>query len=49
MGTEVPITMTPWDLAFLKSLYAAPANISGAAQRTQIRERLKEELETDKK
>jgi hypothetical protein len=52
MGTEVPITMTPWDLAFLKSLYAAPANLSAAAQRTQIRERLKEELgqpEKDKK
>lgn len=45
MGSEVPITMTPWDLAFLKSLYAAPANISASAQRSQISRQLKEELQ----
>jgi hypothetical protein len=45
MGTEVPITMTPWDLAFLRSLYAAPKNVSAAAQRSQIGRQLKKELE----
>lgn len=36
MGEEVPITMTPWDLAFLRSLYSAPANLAAAAQRSDI-------------
>ena len=44
MGSEVPITMTPWDLAFLKSLYSAPKNLTAAAQRAQIGRQLKEEL-----
>jgi hypothetical protein len=45
MGSEVPITMTPWDLAFLKSFYAAPRNLSAASQRSQIGGRLQGELE----
>jgi hypothetical protein len=45
MGSEVPITMTPWDLAFLKSFYAAPKNLSAASQRSQIRGQLKGELQ----
>jgi hypothetical protein len=49
MGTEVPITMTPWDLAFLKSLYAAPANLSAAAQRSQIGKGMKKELQQPQK
>ena len=44
MGEEVPITITPWDLAFLRSLYAAPANMPASAQRSEIGRRLKEEL-----
>lgn len=45
MGSEVPITMTPWDLSFLKSFYAAPKNLSAASQRSHIRGEVKEELE----
>jgi hypothetical protein len=45
MGSPVPVTMTEWDLAFLKSFYAAPGSITAAAQRSQIRQGLKRELE----
>jgi hypothetical protein len=45
MGEEVPITLTAWDLAFLRSLYAAPANISAAAQRFGIRRGVEKQLE----
>jgi hypothetical protein len=45
MGEEVPITLTAWDLAFLRSLYSAPANLSAAAQRTGIRRGVTEQLE----
>ncbi|HEY0148178.1 MAG TPA: hypothetical protein VGB70_04170 [Allosphingosinicella sp.] len=45
MGEEVPITLTEWDLQFLRSLYTAPKNISAAAQRSQIRKGMKEGLE----
>lgn len=44
MGEEVPITMTPWDLAFLRSLYQAPANLSAAAQRSSISRGLTKQL-----
>lgn len=49
MDSEVPITMTEWDLAFLRSFYAAPANLTAAAQRSQIRRNLKRELEKPKR
>jgi hypothetical protein len=45
MDSEVPITMTSWDLAFLRSLYAAPATLTAASQRSQVRQGLKQELE----
>jgi hypothetical protein len=45
MGAEVPITMTQWDIGFLRSLYAAPMNISASAQRSRISRGLQEELE----
>jgi len=35
-GSEVPITMTEWDLAFLRGYYDARRNISPAAQRSVI-------------
>lgn len=37
-GTEVPITMTEWDLAFLRGYYHARRNLSTAAQRSSIAE-----------
>ena len=45
MDSEVPITMTTWDLAFLRSFYAAPPNLTAAAQRSQVRRGVKQELE----
>ena len=48
MGEEVPITLTPWDLAFLRSLYTAPANLSAAAQRSSISRGVQKQLEDGK-
>lgn len=45
MDSEVPITLTDWDLAFLRSFYAAPANLTTASQRSQIRRHVRRELE----
>lgn len=45
MGEPAPITLTAWDLAFLRSLYSAPANLSAAAQRSSIRRGVTKELE----
>jgi hypothetical protein len=35
-GAEVPITMTEWDLAFLRGYYDARRNLTAAAQRSSI-------------
>jgi hypothetical protein len=45
MGEEVPITMTPWDLAFLRSLYSAQPNLAPGAQRSAIARGVREQLE----
>lgn len=45
MDSEVPITMTSWDLAFLRSFYSAPANLTADSQRSQVRRDVKRELE----
>ena len=44
MGSEVPLTMTAWDLSFLKGLYAATDNLYAASQRSEIRRRIAEDL-----
>lgn len=49
MGSGVPITLTPWDLAFLRSFYAAPQNLTAAAQRGQVRREVERELEKSKR
>jgi hypothetical protein len=49
MGEEVPITLTAWDLSFLRSFYAAPANLSAGAQRATIRQGVKTQLEAGQK
>jgi hypothetical protein len=49
MGEEVPITLTAWDLSFLQSFYAAPANLSAGAQRASIRQGVKTKLEAEQK
>lgn len=43
-GAETPVTLTSWDLGFLKALYAAPANLYAPAQRSAIRRNLKRSL-----
>jgi hypothetical protein len=45
MGSEVPITLTEWDLAFLRGLYASPAGLHAASQRSEIRKRVGQALE----
>lgn len=44
MGAEVPITMTQWDLGFLRGLYASTESLRTPAQRTEIRRRLLRDL-----
>lgn len=36
MGSAVPLSMTKWDLSFLRGLYATPANLLSSAQRSRI-------------
>ena len=36
MGSPVPITLTEWDLGFLRGLYASPENLRAAAHRSEI-------------
>ena len=43
-GSEMPLTMTAWDLSFLRGLYAAPANLFASAQRGAIGETMKREI-----
>ncbi|HEY5721068.1 MAG TPA: hypothetical protein VIT45_01975 [Allosphingosinicella sp.] len=44
MGSEVPLTLTAWDLSFLKGLYAATDNLYAASQRSEIRRQIEEDL-----
>lgn len=45
MGSAVPITITQWDLAFLKSLYASAENQRAARQRGEMKRIVREQLE----
>lgn len=45
MGSEVPITLTGWDLGILKSFYSSNPTVSAAAQRSDVRRRLGNELD----
>jgi hypothetical protein len=47
MGTEMPLTLTAWDMSFLHGLYAAPANLYAGAQRSAIGEAMKREISKD--
>jgi hypothetical protein len=44
MGSEVPITITRWDLGFLRGLYASQANLRAPQQRAQIDRQVGAEL-----
>lgn len=45
MGSEVPITLTEWDLGFLRGLYAGPANLYAGSQRSGIKKQIRRDLE----
>lgn len=45
MGSEVPITLTQWDLGFLRAFYASGENRYANHQRSEMRRRLTNELE----
>jgi hypothetical protein len=49
MDAEVPVTLTSWDLAFLRSFYGAPVNLSVVSQRSRIRRVVKQELKKPKR
>ncbi|MDB5669011.1 MAG: hypothetical protein JWL74_1961 [Alphaproteobacteria bacterium] len=44
MGTEIPITLTQWDLGFLRGLYTSPRNHYAGATRTMIAETVREQI-----
>ena len=48
MGSAVPITMTRWDLGFLRGFYASPRNLSTGAQRSEIAKDVSEELNRER-
>jgi hypothetical protein len=47
MGASVPLTMTQWDLSFLKSYYASSLNNYAANQRSEMRGMMMDELEEE--
>lgn len=44
MGSEMPVTLTEWDMSFLRGLYAVPPNLFASAQRGAIGEQMKREI-----
>jgi hypothetical protein len=49
MGSEVPITLTQWDLGFLKALYGSGENRYASQQRAEMKRILGKELEEAQK
>jgi hypothetical protein len=45
MGTAVPITLTEWDLTFLKSFYASSKNMYAEYQRAEMKHAMKRDLD----
>lgn len=45
MGSEVPLSLTAWDLGFLRGFYSAPRNLNTSAQRSAIGRSMTQELE----
>jgi hypothetical protein len=46
MGSDVPVTLTSWDLGMLRAYYASPLNVRAAAQRSAIRRQLGDTIAT---
>ena len=47
MGTAIPESLTPWDLAFLKSFYASTKNMYAEYQRAQMKGEMKRRLDAE--
>jgi len=45
MGSEAPVTLTSWDLAFLESLYSSSASTYAPGQRGEIQAGMRRALE----
>ena len=45
MGTAVPLTLTPWDLSFLRAFYASGNNSYAEYQRSEMQRLMKRELD----
>ncbi|MES2054560.1 MAG: hypothetical protein V4564_01355, partial [Pseudomonadota bacterium] len=45
MGSEIPLGLTKWDLGVLRGFYASNPNVTAASQRSEMRKRLKKELD----
>lgn len=46
MGTPIPLTLTPWDLSFLKAYYASQLNNYASRQRSEMKGLMKRNLDT---
>jgi hypothetical protein len=44
MGAPVPLTLTAWDMSFLKAYYASRLNNFAANQRSEMREKMSQDL-----
>jgi hypothetical protein len=44
MGAPVPLTLTAWDMSFLKAYYASRLNNFAASQRSEMREKMSQDL-----
>lgn len=47
MGTAVPLSLTNWDFSFLRAYYASRTQSYANAQRSEIAQRMKRELDRD--
>jgi hypothetical protein len=45
MGSAVPLTLTDWDLSFLRGLYASPNNLYAGAQRSTITRQITSDMQ----
>lgn len=45
MGSAVPLTLTAWDLGFLRGLYASPPNVYSGVQRAAMAREIARQLE----
>jgi len=44
MGEPVPLTLTAWDMSFLKAYYASRLNSFAANQRSEMRQKMSQDL-----